>query len=78
VHCSVVVRVVCSFMATYHKLTHSTNTGFSLPDKFKPWGEATKAVMEARAANKTPEKVDPEIWKIFEMMAFNLIPAISG
>jgi hypothetical protein len=54
------------------------HTEFSLPDKFKTWGEATKAVMDARAANKTPEEVDTEIWKIFETVAFELIPAING
>lgn len=49
-----------------------------MPDKFKTWDEATEAVMEARAANKTPEEVDPEIWKVFETVAFELIPAING
>jgi hypothetical protein len=65
-------------MAIYHHLTISSYTEFSLPDKFKTWDEATEAVMEARAANKTPEEVDPEIWKVFETVAFELIPAING
>jgi hypothetical protein len=36
------------------------------------------AVMEARTANKTPMEVDTAIWKVFETVAFELIPAING
>ena len=73
-----VSAVYSLMMVIFQNLTKSSNTEFLLPDKFKTWGEATKAVMDARAANKTPEEVDMEIWKIFETVAFELIPAING
>lgn len=49
-----------------------------LPDKFKNWGDAVKAVMDARMTNVSPYVVDPAIWRVFETMAFELVPRING
>ena len=49
-----------------------------LPDKFKNWGDAVKAVMDARMTNVSPYVVDPVIWRVFETMAFELVPRING
>jgi hypothetical protein len=49
-----------------------------LPDKFKNWGDAVKAVMDARMTNVSPYVVDPVIWGVFETMAFELVPRING
>ena len=51
---------------------------FSLTDKFDNWGVAVKAVMDARSANISPYNVDRDIWRIFEIMAFELVPRING
>jgi hypothetical protein len=41
-------------------------------------GAAVKAVMDARAANMSPCDVDKDIWRIFEIMAFELVPRMNG
>jgi hypothetical protein len=51
---------------------------FVLPDKFDNWGQAVKAVMDARMTNVSPYVVDPAIWKVFETLAFELVPRING
>lgn len=48
-----------------------------MPGKFKSWGEAGKAVIGARVANKTPSEVDEDTWIAFETMAYSLIPKFN-
>ena len=50
---------------------------FTLPDNFETWNDAVKSVMEARMSNQTPAEVDPVIWNVFEILAFELIPVIN-
>ena len=53
-------------------------TEFLLPKRFKSWGGAIEAVIEARGNNVSPYDVDIDIWNIFEIMAFELVPRMNG
>lgn len=53
-------------------------TAFKLPCKFNTWGDAVQAVVSARTDGLTPDQVDEDTWKIFETMAFLLIPKVNG
>jgi hypothetical protein len=48
-----------------------------LPEQFKTWGDAVKAAMNAQKENITPDEVDPDIWTVFETVAFELIPRVN-
>jgi hypothetical protein len=52
-------------------------TGFELPPQFKTWGDAVEAVVSARNDGLEPDEVDAHTWKIFETMAFLLIPKVN-
>jgi hypothetical protein len=54
------------------------NTEFVLPEQFEDWGHAIKSVMDARASNVSPYDVDREVWNVFELMAFELVPRMNG
>ena len=52
-------------------------TDFDLPELFGNWGDAIHAVVKARNEGLTPDEVQPETWKIFETLAFRLIPKVN-
>lgn len=53
-------------------------TAFELPSNFKTWGEAIQEVVSARNEGVVPDQVAPATWKIFETIAFLLIPKVNG
>ena len=53
-------------------------TEFLLPERFKNWGEAVEAVIKARDNTVSPYDVDNDTRKVFELMAFELVPKMNG
>ena len=51
--------------------------GFELPPQSSTWGDAMQAVMSAQKDDLEPDEVDAHTWKIFETMAFLLIPKVN-
>jgi hypothetical protein len=80
----VVNEIQSKCRGTFHcNVRQNTNNAlvaqeFRLPEKFNDWGAAVKAVMDARAANVSPYDVDKDVWRIFEIMAFELVPRMNG
>ena len=50
---------------------------FDLPQQFKTWGEARQAVVSARADGLVPSDVHKDTWKVFDTMAFLIIPRVN-
>lgn len=50
---------------------------FELPSTFENWGDAIDAVVTARVDGVEPKDVSADIWKIFETMAFVIVPKIN-
>jgi hypothetical protein len=50
---------------------------FELPPQFKTWGEAMKAMVDARIEGLSPDEVHEDVWKVFETVAFLLIPKVN-
>lgn len=48
-----------------------------IPDGYDTWSEAIQAYVQARNENKTPDEVEGNVWEVFEIMAFGLIPGIN-
>jgi hypothetical protein len=48
-----------------------------VPDGYETWSDAIGAYVGAREGNETPDTVNGSIWKVFETMAFTLIPEIN-
>ena len=48
-----------------------------MPPKFDTWGDAMQAVASSRNDGLKPDEVDAHTWKIFETMAFLLIPKVN-
>ena len=49
-----------------------------VPIGYDTWSDAIQAYVMARDDNETPDTVDDNIWTVFEIMAFQLIPEINS
>ena len=51
--------------------------GVGVPDGYGSWNEAIRSFVKERGDNKTPEEVEPRVWKAFETMAIKFVPKVS-